>query len=308
MKSKTIRCWSLIHTWTSLICTLFLLLLALTGLPLIFHHEIDHLLGDAPELRPMPADTPHLDLQQLVAKAEAHRPGEVMQYFGWDEEDRNGVIAIMAKTAGTEPNLSHTFMLDARTGEAVEMPSANGGLMMVMLRLHVDMFAGLPGKLLDLGLGAVFGHRNQDHAQVQLGGHLRRLCFDLFGQKLLDLAITHADTAFNFAFAQTGEGQLCAQLCAKCAQCDAVLGQALLHFFARQLVTGCHIQLSLLDRLVFDFDARIPRLLQLGFFVDQLLDGQAIEFVGVGLCAAPRCRLTGQALTHDLNIAVGDGL
>ena len=156
MKSKTIRCWSLIHTWTSLICTLFLLLLALTGLPLIFHHEIDHLLGDAPELRPMPADTPHLDLQQLVAKAEAHRPGEVMQYFGWDQEDPNGVIAIMAKTAGTEPNQSHTFMLDARTGEAVEMPSANGGLMMVMLRLHVDMFAGLPGKLLLAFMGLLF--------------------------------------------------------------------------------------------------------------------------------------------------------
>ncbi|MFZ4968278.1 PepSY-associated TM helix domain-containing protein [Pseudomonas sp. Mn2068] len=156
MKSKTIRRWSFIHTWTSLICTLFLLMLALTGLPLIFHHEIDHLLGDAAELRQMPADTPALDLQQLVRAAEAHRPGEVMQYFGWDEEDPNGVIAIMAKTAGTEPNSSHTFMLDARTGEALELPSANGGLMMVMLRLHVDMFAGLPGKLLLAFMGVLF--------------------------------------------------------------------------------------------------------------------------------------------------------
>jgi len=66
MKSTTIRRWSLIHTWASLICTVFLLLLALTGLPLIFHHEIDHLLGDAPQLRELPADTPRLDLQQLV--------------------------------------------------------------------------------------------------------------------------------------------------------------------------------------------------------------------------------------------------
>jgi uncharacterized iron-regulated membrane protein len=39
-------------------------------------------------------------------------------------------------------------MLDARTGEAVAMPAANGGFMMFMLRLHVDMLAGLPGKLL----------------------------------------------------------------------------------------------------------------------------------------------------------------
>ena len=156
MKSKTIRRWSFIHTWTSLICTVFLLMLALTGLPLIFHHEIDHLLGDSPELREMPADTPHLDLQQLVKAAEAHRPGEVMQYFGWDEDEPNGVMTIMARTAGTEPNASHTFMLDARTGEAVAMPSANGGLMMVMLRLHVDMYAGLPGKLLLAFMGLLF--------------------------------------------------------------------------------------------------------------------------------------------------------
>ena len=156
MKSTTIRRWSFIHTWTSLICTVFLLMLALTGLPLIFHHEIDHLLGNEPELKQMPADTPHLNLEQLVAKAQAHRPGEAMQYLAWDEDDKNGVVAIMAATAGTEPNSSHTFMLDARTGESVEMPSANGGLTMFLLRLHVDMFAGLPGKLLLAFMGVLF--------------------------------------------------------------------------------------------------------------------------------------------------------
>ena len=40
------------HKWSSLVCTVFMLLLCLTGLPLIFHHEIGHLLGtevEAPE-------------------------------------------------------------------------------------------------------------------------------------------------------------------------------------------------------------------------------------------------------------------
>ncbi|MCK0545516.1 PepSY domain-containing protein [Pseudomonas syringae pv. aptata] len=156
MKSQTVRRWSIVHTWSSLICTLFLLMLAVTGLPLIFHHEIDHLLGDAPHYREMPADTPRLDLEQLARAAEAHRPGEVMQYFGWDDEDPNGVMAITAATAGTEPNSSHTFALDARTGEALEMPSANGGFMMVMLRLHVDLYANLPGKLLLAFMGLLF--------------------------------------------------------------------------------------------------------------------------------------------------------
>ena len=156
MKSQTIRRWSAIHTWTSLICTLFLLMLALTGLPLIFHHQIDHLLGNAPQYKAMPADAPRLNLDQLIKAAEAHRPGEAMQYFAWEEDEPYGVMAIMAATPGTEPNSSHTFMLDARTGEALEMPSANGGFMMVMLRLHVDMYAGLPGKLLLAFMGLMF--------------------------------------------------------------------------------------------------------------------------------------------------------
>lgn len=156
MRTTTIRRWSFVHTWTSLICTVFLLMLAITGLPLIFHHELEHLLGEAPELRQMPAETPHQDLQQLVSAAERHRPDEVVQYFGWEADEPNGVVAITAATAGTEPNSSYTFMLDARTGEAVEMPAANGGLMMFFLRMHVDMFAGLPGKLLLAFMGILF--------------------------------------------------------------------------------------------------------------------------------------------------------
>ncbi|WP_397451015.1 PepSY-associated TM helix domain-containing protein [Pseudomonas sp. NA-150] len=156
MKSQTIRRWSFVHTWTSLICTLFLLMLAVTGLPLIFHHEIDHLLGNTPEFKTMPANTPPLDLQKLVAAAEAHRPGEVMQYFGWDEDTPDAVTTIMAATAGTEPNASHTFLLDARTGEAYEQPAANGGFTMIMLRLHTDMYAGPWGMLFLGSMGVMF--------------------------------------------------------------------------------------------------------------------------------------------------------
>ena len=156
MKSQTIRRWSFIHTWSSLICTLFLLMLAITGLPLVFHHEIEELTGAAPVLKEMPANTPRMDLQQLVQAAEAHRPGEVVQYFGWDEDEPNGMYAFMGKTAGGDPNDTHTFMLDARSGEAVETPSANGGFMNIMLRLHVDMYAGLPGKLLLAFMGLLF--------------------------------------------------------------------------------------------------------------------------------------------------------
>ena len=42
--TRTLRRWVFVHKWTSLICTLFMLLLCITGLPLIFHHEIDDIL------------------------------------------------------------------------------------------------------------------------------------------------------------------------------------------------------------------------------------------------------------------------
>ncbi|MBS0219683.1 MAG: PepSY domain-containing protein [Proteobacteria bacterium] len=41
MSAKALRSWYGVHKWTSLVCTLFLLLLCLTGLPLIFKAEID---------------------------------------------------------------------------------------------------------------------------------------------------------------------------------------------------------------------------------------------------------------------------
>ncbi|MCL6639680.1 MAG: PepSY domain-containing protein [Firmicutes bacterium] len=86
---KTIKVWCLIHKWTSLLCTVFLLLLCLTGLLLIFHHEIDHLLGDAVEPPALPADTPRASLDRIVETATARRPSEFVQFVSQpaDEPD-----------------------------------------------------------------------------------------------------------------------------------------------------------------------------------------------------------------------------
>ena len=47
MQQKTLRAWLFVHKWTSLISTLFLLMLCVTGLPLVFHHEIDEAFNSA---------------------------------------------------------------------------------------------------------------------------------------------------------------------------------------------------------------------------------------------------------------------
>lgn len=87
MSPRSLRIWAWLHKWTSLVCTVFMLLLCLTGLPLIFHHEIGHLLGTEVEAPEMPAGAPRDDLDQVVAAARALHPGKAVQFVSLDKEE-----------------------------------------------------------------------------------------------------------------------------------------------------------------------------------------------------------------------------
>mgnify|MGYP005812536245 CR=1 FL=1 len=149
MSSRSLRIWAWLHKWTSLVCTVFMLLLCLTGLPLIFHHEIGHLLGTEVEAPEMPAGAPRADLDQVVAAARALHPGKVVQFVSLDKEE-----PIWFVTLNDDPLAQEGFKsvaVDARTGQVLAQPRFDEGFMWWMFRLHVDLFAGLPGKLF-LGL------------------------------------------------------------------------------------------------------------------------------------------------------------
>jgi uncharacterized iron-regulated membrane protein len=88
MKSQTIRAWSWVHKWSSLVCTVFMLLLCLTGLPLIFHHEIEHFSDDAITTEAMPEDTPRHNLDAVVARAREQFPGKYVMYMSQEEDDK----------------------------------------------------------------------------------------------------------------------------------------------------------------------------------------------------------------------------
>jgi uncharacterized iron-regulated membrane protein len=148
LSSRAIRIWTWLHKWTSLICTLFMLLLCLTGLPLIFHHEIGHLLGDeieAPEL-PAAMDRQRVSLDTMAQAAKAQHPQLIIQYAGENEDDPRLWWFTLAATP--EPTSDYkSVAVDARTGLVVREYRIGEGFMDLMFRLHVDMFAGLPGKL-----------------------------------------------------------------------------------------------------------------------------------------------------------------
>jgi uncharacterized iron-regulated membrane protein len=154
LKARTTRIWSVIHTWTSLISTVFLLLLCLTGLPLIFHHEIDDALGYSPKLDVHAPGAPKLSLDDIQRAALADHPGNVMLYMGWDKDEPGMVSTFTNKTVTSDPQTTVVKAFDAYTAKPVGLLGT--GPMLVMLRLHTDMYLGLPGKWFMGVMGLVF--------------------------------------------------------------------------------------------------------------------------------------------------------
>ncbi|NJC34259.1 putative iron-regulated membrane protein [Sphingomonas jejuensis] len=141
------------HRWSSLLCTAFLLMLCVTGLPLIFHDEIDGWLNPPAPLNPAAEGRPRLDLDTLLARALADRPGEVPLYMSFDT-DRPVVNVTSGPTPDAVATDMHFQSLDARTGEV--LPMAEGGVMDVVLQLHTDMMLGLSGELFLGAMGLLF--------------------------------------------------------------------------------------------------------------------------------------------------------
>jgi uncharacterized iron-regulated membrane protein len=155
MKHGALRSWFVVHKWTSLVCTLFLLLLCLTGLLLIFAEEIGHLTGAETEPRAVPAGAQPANVDSLVAQALAKYPGDVPLFFGWD--DHAGTVYVNSgEVPSTPPPQMNTVVMDRYTGQDMEAPQFNTGFMYVILRLHTDLYAGLPGYLLLGAMGVLF--------------------------------------------------------------------------------------------------------------------------------------------------------
>ncbi|MBC9915334.1 PepSY-associated TM helix domain-containing protein [Chitinophaga varians] len=149
MDIKTAKRWFSWHKWSSLICTLFLLMLCVTGLPLIFHEELDKVLKKQ-VVADVPPDARPLSLDSLAVAASAQYPGNHVRYVFWDEEDRNKVIFDLAPAPDAPPEQSKYAMLNRYTGSLLDKP-ATDGVMAVILKVHTNMFLGIGGKLF-LGL------------------------------------------------------------------------------------------------------------------------------------------------------------
>ncbi|WP_421884801.1 PepSY-associated TM helix domain-containing protein [Methylibium sp.] len=146
LSARAIRSWTWLHKWSSLVCTVFMLLLCLTGLPLIFHHEIGHLLGTEVEAPPMPAGTPYASLDRVLEVARARHPERVVQFASQPEDSTDLWFVTLTPTPAPTEDFK-SVAVDARTAAVLAEPKFDEGFMHVMFKLHVDLFAGLPGTL-----------------------------------------------------------------------------------------------------------------------------------------------------------------
>lgn len=136
-----------IHRWSSLICTAFLLLLCVTGLPLIFSHEIDALTGKHFEPAQLAAGAQPVAADTVVAAALERHPGLVPLYL-FAQEDAPGLWYVKLDTrADSDEKNAVLVAADGHSGQVLGLPDFGNGFMAVMYRLHVDLFAGIPGKL-----------------------------------------------------------------------------------------------------------------------------------------------------------------
>jgi uncharacterized iron-regulated membrane protein len=154
VKARSVRIWSIVHRWTSLVSTIFLLLLCITGLPLIFHHEIDELLGYAPKPESALPGQKKSTIDQIASAALAADAGKVLQYIAWDKDEPGSVIAYTNGAVDGKPDDAVVRAFDAHSAKL--LGPVGTGPMLIVLKLHTDMFAGLPGKLFLGGMGLLF--------------------------------------------------------------------------------------------------------------------------------------------------------
>ena len=154
LSGKNIKYWYLVHKWSSLVCTVFLLMLCITGLPLIFHHEIDQLTR-APEISEKVSEQSRASLEAIVREAKAEKPDWTLMFLTWDQE-RPMISAVLGPSMQAKEGEVHFVPFDSRTGERLTALQPNEGVMYFLLDLHASLLLELPGTLF-LGLmGLVF--------------------------------------------------------------------------------------------------------------------------------------------------------
>lgn len=144
--ARTLRIWTIIHRWTSLVVTAFLLVLCITGLILIFQSEIDDFLNP-PQLLTADIDDKRSTIEAIVQAAKLRHPEKIVVSLNFVK----GMPIAQLRLVGSAdlvnaPTSEET--VDLRTGQETDLRRRGRGRFTEFLhRIHADLFLGLPGSL-----------------------------------------------------------------------------------------------------------------------------------------------------------------
>ncbi len=110
MTARSLKVWYRVHKWTSLACTLFLLMLCLTGLPLIFKDEIGIWSGTTvlpPEMAP---DAPLASVDRMIEDARRRRPDDKVMYVSRSDDQPAWFVGMGKTVNAPTPRRSSSTM------------------------------------------------------------------------------------------------------------------------------------------------------------------------------------------------------
>jgi len=175
LSARTVRRWYRIHKWTSLICTAFLLMACITGLPLVFQDELEPLLEPHTAAAAVAAGMPDASLDRMVGEAETHFPGLRPLFVAYDDDEPR-VFVTLASSLDPKPSEVQSLVFDRHTGKTLDAIKPGKTFLSVCLELHREIFAGVTGELVMALMGLLFVVALVSGAVVY-GPFMRRLNF-----------------------------------------------------------------------------------------------------------------------------------
>lgn len=145
MSPTTTRRLLAVHRWCSIVVSLNFVILALTGLVLVFHEEIDHVLGVIP---PAAAGADTMTIGGAIARARQEAPDGTPIFVFRDPEGSPGIAFVGFGLGAERMNIGTSVTLDLRRGEVLPKVDLEKGFSATILRLHAELFLGPIGRLL----------------------------------------------------------------------------------------------------------------------------------------------------------------
>lgn len=149
--ARAVRIGIVVHRWSALLSTVVLLVLCVTGLPLVFRDEIVGMLEPAAGQVGAPGKA-RADLDAMVAAARGPQglfPGETVRWISF-EQGRHEVWVALAPSYDAARRFDHVVRFDAATGHPnvvrLSRAAAPVSVLGVVLRLHTELLFGSTGE------------------------------------------------------------------------------------------------------------------------------------------------------------------